>query len=324
MPIFCFSAKLKAMKTWQFLKENDVVDVVAPGSGTSPQELEAALEFLRKQKLHPRVSENLFSGHPYLSNNDQFRSKDIKRAILAKDSKLIWCLRGGYGAIRLIPELMKMKKPQQKKLLIGYSDVSTLHVFLNQKWGWTTCHGPLLDALGKQKQNEKDVRELMNLLRGDQTELVFDQIEALNSQAKKIKNINSKILAGNLVTLLSTLGGPCELRARAKILVLEEIGERGYRIDRLFNQLLQSKALGGVKAVILGDFLGGNEPDGKNFVQESVNDFASKADKFRIPVFKNIQVGHGQINRPLFLGPRAALTRKADSFQLLLNSGGQY
>jgi muramoyltetrapeptide carboxypeptidase len=314
------------MKYWNFLKAGDIVDVVAPGSGTRAEELSDALKFLESWDLKGRVHEPLFSGHPYVSHGIEKRVKDLKKALSAKDSKAVWCLRGGYGAIQLVPEILKLKQSSsisRGKLLLGYSDVSTLHVWLSQKWNWTSCHGPLLDGMGKGKYPEKDVRELYNILFGSQTGLVFDGLEPKNKAAAKVRTIEAPLVAGNLMVLASTLGTPLQIRTRGKILCLEESGERGYRVDRLFWQLQQSKALDGCLAVLLGDFLGGDEAGGKgSFVVQAISEFCLRQ---KIPVFSGLQIGHGDVNRPLFLGPKAVLTlnRKTGDGSLHVRSGGR-
>jgi muramoyltetrapeptide carboxypeptidase len=313
------------MKTWNVLKTGDLVDVIAPGSSTNPKELKGALLFLQSWGLKARVNEPLFSGHPYVSHTPEKRFRDLKKALLAKDSQAVWCLRGGYGAIQMVPELLKLKAPSSKvrgKLLLGYSDVSTLHLWLSQKWKWVSCHGPLLDPMGKSKHPEKDVRELYNILFGAQKELVFEGLHPENKAAVKVKAIEAPLIAGNLMVLSSSLGTPLQLKTRGKILCLEEIGERGYRLDRLFCQLEQSQALLGSKAILLGDFLGGDEAQGKsNFVAQAVKEFCERVP---VPVFSGLQIGHGAINRPLFLGPKARLERSArqPSLALFVRSGG--
>ncbi len=136
------------MKRWPKLKPGDVVDVVAPGWKCSPKDLKLALEELKSWQLTPRVPKNIFAKESLFSNSDQERFMQLKRALLAKDSQAVWCLRGGYGSIRLIPYLAKLKKPSFCKAFLGLSDITSLHLFLNQYWNWSTIHGPLLERHG--------------------------------------------------------------------------------------------------------------------------------------------------------------------------------
>lgn len=304
------------MRAWNKLETNDIVDIVAPGSGTSALELTQACEFLKSWGLVPRVSADLFSGHPYLSNSDEYRFQNLKKALYAKDSKMVWCLRGGYGSLRLVPSLLKLKPPAKRKLLIGYSDITSLHLFLLQKWNWISCHGPLLDGMGKGKYANSEAEELKALLFGTSRELVFQDLEPLNALAKKVKTLKAPLVGGNLVTLSSHWGTELSPKLSGKILFLEEIGERAYRLDRLLTQLTQSRSK--MKAIVLGDFIGGAEASGENYGPQTLKDWAMCQ---KLPVFGGVRSGHGAVNRPLFFGVGAELVVKGQSV-LLKNSTG--
>ena len=116
------------MKSWQGLKQGDVVDLVAPGFRSGPEELRSAEEFIRSWGLVPRVPQGIFGDDVLSSNSDEARFQMLKSALTAPDSQAVWCLRGGYGSIRLLPDLLKLKKPAgDAKLffLIINSKVST-------------------------------------------------------------------------------------------------------------------------------------------------------------------------------------------------------
>jgi muramoyltetrapeptide carboxypeptidase len=298
-------------KYWTALKEHDIVDIVAPGSATTSEELASACRFIESWNLKPRVTENLFSGHPYLSHQDDFRFQDLKRALYARDSKLVWCLRGGYGSIRLLPKLLKLKKPSRNKLFLGYSDMTTIHLFLSQKWQWISCHGPLLDAAAKNKYPAQDMLELKSILMGQQSEVVFSSLQAVNAMARKVKKLKASSFAANLMTLVSHSGTAMELKGRKQILFLEEINERGYRLDRLLQQFLQTKSVKGLSAIVLGDFLGGQEPNGQNHVARTLQEFSEQV---KIPIFSGAEVGHGERNRPVFSKVKSELSFQGSHF----------
>jgi muramoyltetrapeptide carboxypeptidase len=314
------------MKFWQSITHGDIVDIVAPGSGTSSAELEAACAFLQNWGLVPRVSSNLFSGHPYLSNDDQFRFLDLKRALWAKDSKLVWCLRGGYGAVRLLPLLAKLKGPKHPKLLIGYSDITSLHLFLQSKWKWISCHGPLLEVLPKKKYNEAELIDLKRIIFGEIVEQQIENLRPMNKaseqfvNAKKAQVISAPLVGGNLTVLNSHWGSFVSPQLKNKILFLEEIGERGYRVDRNLTQLQNSGKLADCKAILLGDFLGGDEANKENFVKVTLENWASAQ---KIPIFAGLPIGHGTTNKPLFLGTKVRLISNRGTVKLQNPTGVQ-
>jgi muramoyltetrapeptide carboxypeptidase len=227
----------------------------------------------------------------------------LKKALLAKDSKAVWCLRGGYGANRLLPDLWKLKAPLHKKMVIGYSDITSLLVFLNQKWKWNCFHGPLMETLISGRLPMTQIQECRQVVFGEKRELEFT-LRALNPKAQKSKLLQAPLIGGNLVVLESALGTPYAGKFLGKIMVLEEVGERGYRMDRMLEHLKQAGALKGCKGVVFGDLLHGDERDGKNFVQFAVERFAKEN---LLPCFAGLEMGHGEKNRMIPFGPKATI-----------------
>lgn len=304
------------MKSWKPLKEGDIVDVVAPGFATAPEVVDGARRFLLGWGLIPRLPSDLIGSHFLHSNDDEVRFDHLKKALLAKDSAAVWCLRGGYGANRLLPKLAKLKAPPSPKLFVGISDVTSLHVFLQQKWGWRVVHGPLLDRLALGKIAPKFQSELHDLVFGRSAAVEFRGLKPLNAAAKSGKTLKAPIVGGNLVTLQSTLGTPWQLDLKGKILFVEELGERGYRVDRIFEHFAQAGVMKGCRGVLIGDFLGGNEVDGRNLVQGVIERWA---DQLKIPVYQGLEAGHGDVQRPVPFGVTAELSGKP--FRLRIPSG---
>lgn len=282
--------------TWSYLKKGDIVDVVSPGYASTPEEVEQARRFLLKWGLVPRIPKGLIRKHFLHSNSDENRFGFLKAAIEAKDSRVIWCLRGGYGSNRLLPYLDGLKKPRQQKLLIGISDITSLHVYFEQKWNWPTLHASLLDRMGSGKVPPKIERETMDLLFGNTQSVEFKKLKAMNAAALKLKTVKSSVVGGNLVVLQSTLGTPYQLKTDGKILFIEDLGERGYRVDRIFEHFDQAGLFKKCKGVLIGEFLGGQEPDGKVLWPRV---FKSWAERLKIPVFSGMEAGHGIVQRPV-------------------------
>ena len=306
-------------KRWQKLKKDDLVDIVAPGFRCTDQALAKAVAFVQNLGLRARVPQNLFGEDLICANDDKTRLKQLKKALYAKDSKAVWCVRAGYGAIRLMPEIRKWKAPTQPKLFIGYSDATTLHYHFNTKWGWPSLHGPLLDRLGEGKVSVTERHELEQVLFGSLESISFDNLVPLNKAAVKKKKIVGKVTGGNLTVLASSIGTPSALKSKSKILVLEDVGERAYRIDRMLNQLQQSKALDGVLAIVLGDFIGGADKDDVNRVWPLWKEFAERQ---KVPVLRGMETGHGELQRPVPLGTQAEL-RLGSQIQLEIPVGSK-
>lgn len=305
---------------WNFLKEQDIIDVVAPGYPSAPHEVQGAHDFLLKWNLVPRIPKNIIKPHFLHAHEDEQRFAFLKKAIEAKDSQVIWCLRGGYGSNRMLPYLAKLKKPKQPKLVIGISDISSLHTFFTQEWGWATLHAPLLDRLGRNLVSPKHEKELHRILFGQEKTIEFKKLKALNSAAKNIRSLKGKITGGNLTVIQSTLGTPWEIETDGKFLFVEDIGERGYRVDRMFEQLRQAGLFKKCKGLILGDFIGGEEPSGKSNIPAVFKRWGQDLD---IPMFQGMEAGHAPIQRPVPFNTMAELHVNNGKGQLIISTGGR-
>lgn len=309
------------MSYWKYFKENDIIDVVAPGYPSQPQDVEGSRDFLLRWKLQPRIPKGLIKPHFLHANDDEQRFKFLKAAIEAKDSRVIWCLRGGYGSNRLVPMLAKLKKPKEPKLLIGLSDITSLHTFVTQEWGWTSLHAPILDRFGRNLIAPKHEKEMHGILFGQTNQIEFKKIKPLNEAARKVRNLKSKITGGNLTVLQSTMGTPWQIDTRKSLLFVEDIGERGYRIDRMFEQFRQAGLFKQCHGLILGDFVGGEEPATKknNFKQV----FKRWAQDLDIPMFQGLESGHAMIQRPVPFNTSCVLNVEAGRGHLIIQTGGR-
>ncbi len=194
------------------------IDLIAPGFSISSDQIQQAI-----QQVKSLGFQALWAGHLektfLFSASDQERARHLKKALVAaKDSQALWCIRGGYGSQRLIETLERMKKPQQIKILIGYSDATILQIFLNLKWKWPALHFPVLTHLKE-----------------------------------------------------SSIGTPWAYSFKNKILFLEDIGESPHRIDRALWQMYHAQVFKGVKALVLGDFIGTKQTEKKQIKKECIS-----------------------------------------------------
>lgn len=323
--------------TWLPLKSGDLIDVVAPGFAALDDEVEAGVRFLEGWGLRVRLPHDLFGADTIASNTDEKRLNHLEHALLAKDSKAVWCLRGGYGAIRLVPGLLKLKRPARAKLLVGLSDVTTLQLWLQQKWMWPSLQAPLVDRLArlidpKLAELKKvvpvpgQIEELRRVVFGEATSVLFEGLRPHGGLmllhgakvAKKARFIDGVTTGGNLATWVSAVGTRLHPKTDGQIVFFEDIGERGYRVDRLLEQLVQAKVLTAkTKALVFGEFTGGQEPDGSERVSDVIERFAATwGQANNVPVFTGIPLGHGQNQRVLPIGTRARLDMVSGSLDV--------
>lgn len=272
-----------------FLRPGDIVDIIAPASAAPVHKFEKGCAWLKHHGFIPRFQEGLLQPEPFFASPVKTQWEHLEYA-LHSDSKAIWCLRGGYGSMRMIPFLQKMKAPKKPKWLIGFSDITSLHLFFAQAWKWPTLHGHVLSQMDH-VQSSPDREELLKFLTGDFSEpKIFSSLVPLNHQAVRERIIKAPLTGGNLRILQTSLGTPWELDARGKILFMEDIGERGYSVDRMLEQMIQARIINrGLKALIFGNFSESEEKDGKDFVAHALEKFAQKVP---YPVLKGLPCGH--------------------------------
>lgn len=294
-----------ASKKFSSLQPGDLIEIIAPGSHTPLENLEKGAEVLRSWGYKVVYAADILKPELFLANSDEKRFNSFRKAMNNPLSKAVWCLRGGYGAIRLLPRVEKMPIPKIKKILIGLSDISSLHAVINQKWCFPSLHASLLDRLALQQLEAGNIQELRDVLENSDYQATFNNLLPLNNAACLKKNIKSQVVGGNLMVVTSTLGTPSQIQPRGKILFLEELSERSYRIDRCLQQLKQAGVFSGIRAVVFGDFTNCGEPNKENYVQKVLESFFQE---MKIPAFTGVESGHGQLQRPLFFNTEAHLT----------------
>ncbi|MGE0616185.1 MAG: LD-carboxypeptidase [Bacteriovoracia bacterium] len=239
------------------------IGVVAPSSIVPQVEFQIALERLRASGVEPVV-------HPAVKKRDfVFAGSTEERARAffdyAHDSRfdVIWSARGGYGANHLLPYLDRWTAEEGKprrKLLVGYSDVTVLHAFVADRWGWDCLHAPMPASKSFLLMKKPDWKCAL--------EWVQRRAQTATWQGKRLKFIGAKpktdvdglLVGGNLAVWNSLLGTPYAPvyepeGGRGKILFLEDIAESVSRIDRMIQQLEQARGFRNVRAIVLGDFL---------------------------------------------------------------------
>jgi muramoyltetrapeptide carboxypeptidase len=312
-------------KTCATLRAGDIVDIIAPSSRNFTQEqVNQAIALLAVQGLVGRIPDDLVNTvDPFSSNTLEYRLAHLKRVLAAKDSRAIWVIRGGYGATQLLPGLQAMTPPDTPKRLLGFSDVTALHLFFNQQWHWPSLHSKVLTQVIRHGQEDDDVKLIFDLLLGRKDVVTYIDLVPLNEAAKRPQALQSTMIGGNLAVLMTSMGTPWQLNATGKILLLEDVDERGYRVDRMLFQLAHARCLEGATAVCIGDMW---DEDGKQeeqaMVMRAIERFAVQ---HTLPIYRIPFIGHQQRNRPVPLASPATLTMEkgAAHATLTVASGGR-
>jgi len=287
------------MHTLPILQPGDCVEIIAPASRCSDQQLAELKNLLVSWQLNCVIQEDIF-GHDLLcANTDELRFRSLKNALQNPATKAIICARGGYGSMRLIPELAKITPPITPKLFVGMSDVTALSLYLQQQWQWPVIHG----SAALDKYSLESINALKAILFGTVKQVEFSGFP-LNEAAKQHHLLEATITGGNLSLVQTSIGTLWQIDGLNKIIFLEETGERGYKIDRMLQHLCQANIFKDAAAILFGDFIEGKEPNGSTLIKPVLERFAKHC---AIPVLQVEGIGHGYTNFPLPLGIHSRL-----------------
>ncbi|MCJ8328617.1 MAG: LD-carboxypeptidase [Lentisphaeria bacterium] len=264
---------------------NSKAALLAPSSSLKENDLTAARSFLSSSGIESIDSAHLFSRERFLAGSDSERSADINAAFSDTDIALIFTVRGGYGAMRVLDKLDYDLISQNKKLLFGLSDSSALQLALASQANLKSFSGlSLTYDLKKDQQLSPKIRDCFNSILKNEvyTETDFESFEALE--------IEGRVYASCLTLLASLCGSPYIPDLRDSILIIEDVKEEPYRIDRMIQQLKLSGHLQSLKALIFGAFNGCTSKDpGDGSMMELVADWNKQLD---CPVIYNFPYGH--------------------------------
>lgn len=270
--------------------------LIAPSYSLPDQDVKLTKSYFETLGLKVTILSDLLGEDLLCANKDEIRLKHLKQALSDPSIDVVWLLHGGYGLTRLIPQLLKIEKTPKDKLFIGFSDGTALHVFLNQVWNVPTLHGPCAIQIAKNQVGSQTIKETLAILREGFSTYTPPLLRPFNQKAKASPSLKGALVGGNLCILQSSLGTKWQINPSGKIVFLEDVDERGYRIDRMLVQLQQANIFKDVKAIVFGDFIGGKEPNGASLVLPVLQRFANHID---LPVFHLPNCGHGEENFPL-------------------------
>ncbi|WP_026163347.1 S66 peptidase family protein [Kribbella catacumbae] len=294
----------------QRLRSGDRVAVVAPAGPLVAERLEKGSEHLLGWGLKVDVMPSVLTRHerfPYLAGGDAERAADFRAAWLDPQYSAVFCGRGGYGVQRLLQHLDLDELAGVDKVLVGFSDITALHEVLNAQ-GLVTIHGPMaaaVEQLGALEGRER----LHDLL--FEPESVKDLLAPRSARTVVPGTADGRLLGGNLALLAASLGTPTFARPDG-IIVLEDVSEDGYRVDRLLTQLLRSGWFDQVTGLVIGDF---SEADDQGLVSEVVRE---RLEPLGVPMVEGAAIGHEEVNLAIPLGLPVQLDATACTLTPLL------
>lgn len=281
------------------------VGIVAPAGPISPAGLAAGLNWLRQRGLEAVAGPDLYARQGYLAGNDRARAAALRAFLTDRRIDGLWCARGGYGCMRLLPYLTDLGRPAPK-VFIGYSDITALHQALGMI-GWVTFHGPMAAEAGALQ--DKDAAAA--LWRAVTSRAPLGVVQGPPEQGRPVTvcagRAGGMLVGGNLTLLAALAGTPWALQARDCVLLLEEVSEPAYRIDRLLTQLLLSGAFSGVRGVVFGS----SPTCAQQGPGQLVRLLQDRLADLGVPVLYGLLAGHIPCNLTLPLGAQVELDATA-------------
>lgn len=293
------------------VRPGDRVGVAALSGPVDSKRLAAGLVALAELGFEPVPARNLESRHDLFAGDDASRLAALHE--LADDDTLsaIFFARGGYGSMRLLPEIDWHRLARRPRFWIGYSDLTPLLLGLVQRAGLATFHGPMVAAdLARGLRAEERV-SLLSALAGEWPHVLSAPIGSDPDGGCA----EGPLIGGCLSLLAATLGTPWQCDFEDSILLLEDVDEPSYRIDRMLTHLALSGSLARVRGAVLGDLRGTDEPmEGPSQVSARVRRVLSG-----VPVLAGLECGHRAPNRTVPLGLPAYLDISTGTLTVGLN-----
>lgn len=228
------------------VKTGDSITIVAPGRRVRNYDVDVALQYFEQWGLKVKLGANLFSdGHNYLSGTDSERLADLQQALDDPTCAAVVCARGGYGTTRIVDLLDFTNFKRNPKWVVGFSDITALHLRL-LKEGMPSIHGTM-PIMAAKPEAPQSFHSLRRALMG-----VPEELSAPYHPQNRVGGADGIVIGGNLSLIVDSLGTSTEPDTNGKILVIEEIDEYYYKLDRMMTQLKRAGKLDVLNGLVVG------------------------------------------------------------------------
>jgi muramoyltetrapeptide carboxypeptidase len=290
------------------LKKGAVLGIAAPGGPVDREQLEAGESLLRAAGFEIYRRRDLLARDGYTAGDDARRADELMELVQHPDVAGIICARGGYGCDRILSMLDADVFREAAKPLVGYSDVTALLLWQRRRAGLIGFHGPMLD-----RGADLDRTAFDHLIR--QLTREGSMPETIAGEALVGGRATGRLIGGSLTLLAASIGTPWEVDTRGAILLIEDVGERPYRIDRMLQQLRAAKKFDRLAAVGVGSFESCAddrypEPDVSTVIENALCGIG-------VPVVRALPFGHVKVNYAWPMGGRATIDGTSGTLQLL-------
>ena len=278
----------------KLLKKGDRIFILSTARFILEEELQFALQLFESWGLVCVLGKQLFSPCDQFAGNDELRAKDLQDALNDDSIKAVVCARGGYGTVRLLDRIDFTTFQKKPKWILGFSDVTAMHLHIHTNLSIPTLHGPMPITMPTNTVEAIDSLHQL-LFEGSQRISINKHIN------NRVGNASGELVGGNLSVMYSMLGSSAQPDTNNKILFLEDLDEYLYHIDRMMQAFKRAGLLSNLNGLLIGGMTGMHDntiPFGKN-AEEIIMESVSAYD---YPVIFNVPAGHIDDNRSLYIG----------------------
>jgi len=291
----------------RFLSPGDTVGVIAPASAASRSPIIQGANYLMSQGYHVKNATNLVKRKYYLAGSDAERSKILEEFILDPEVAGIFCARGGYGVLRILDRLDYHRLGKvPPKMVVGYSDITGLHLALLSRLGWIGYSGPMVAADLNNNFDPFSEKWFWKVVSQHPYPLVFENPEDEAMQVWRPGVAEGILLGGCLSIITALLGTPYLPPLTGAVLLIEDIGEKTYRLDKQFQILRLHGVFDQIAGLLIGRFV-------KCFPRNSALSFTLEEllqdviGDYDFPVITNLAYGHVRRRLTIPIGARIRL-----------------
>jgi muramoyltetrapeptide carboxypeptidase len=281
-----------------YLKKGDMIGMVCPAGYMSAEKTAECIRVLQEEwGYRVKVGKTVGGDSPtYFSGTDEERLNDFQQMLDDDEVNAVLCARGGYGMSRIIDAINFKKFKKQPKWIIGYSDITLLHLHIYSNYYISTLHAPMAAAFNDAGYINRFVQSLKETMEGKKTKYIVDPHE-FNKKGEAV----GEIVGGNLSLLVHAIGTDSDIKTRGRILFIEDVSEYSYNVDRMFYQLKRSGKLKHLAGLVIGGFTSMKDterPFGRS-VYEIIQDVVKE---YEYPVCFGFPVSHEKENYALKIG----------------------
>ncbi|MBL8047070.1 MAG: LD-carboxypeptidase [Chthonomonas sp.] len=294
------------------LRPGDTIAVISPSSPIDQERLERGLDVVRSWGYHTKLFPHVLDEAGFLAGSDADRAHDLTAAFEDPDCAAVLCARGGYGAARLLPYLDFPRLAATGKMFMGFSDITTLHLALNQ-CGLVTFHTPMALTLAYDR-----VPWVYESMRAMLTGEANPPAAATLGECITPGLVEGDTTGGCVILLTDSIGTEYPLDAKGKILFLEDVGEMPHRVDAMFTQLLNIGALQSAAGIVVGEMTGTDEKEDPTMGGKPWRDIVvERLQTAGVPAIINYPFGHMKTMLSVPMGIRARLDADAGTVTYL-------